>query len=175
MSFTDDVRAFHRLAQQAAPDELTIPVVSPATRFVLAQVAVSLKRNREALEGLPVDDKLVVLRARLMLEELGELLAAMAVSDTVEIADGLADLIYVTVGTGIAFGVPLDRVWSAVQEANMAKFPQCSSCWDAGHVRPDCEECSGRGRIVTLDAGGKVVKPDGWKPADITAVLKGEG
>jgi predicted HAD superfamily Cof-like phosphohydrolase len=46
-----------------------------------------------------------VLRARLMLEELGETSIAIHKQDVVEIADGLADLAYVVVGTAVTFGV----------------------------------------------------------------------
>lgn len=37
-----------------------------------------------------------------------------------------------------------------------------------------CTTCHGKGRIVLRDAQGKVQKPEGWKPADIVAVLRAQ-
>lgn len=66
-----------------------------------------------------------------------------------DIADALADLIYVAIGTALEFGIPFNRVWSAVQRANMAKV--------GGSVRED----------------GKRLKPPGWTPPDIEAAVYG--
>lgn len=76
----------------------------------------------------------------------------MAAGDMEEIADGLADLIYVAVGAALEFGIPLDRVWAEVQRSNMAKVDA-----ETGRVRKR--------------ADGKVLKPDGWTPPDIKSAL----
>ncbi len=81
-----------------------------------------------------------------------ELLPAMEANDLPEIADAMADAIYVIVGAAIEYGIPLDRVWAAVQNANMAKVDPIT-----GKVRKR--------------ADGKVLKPDGWTAPDIVAVL----
>lgn len=47
------------------------------------------------------------LRQRLILEELGELACAVHNHDMVQVADGLADLLYVIYGTAVSYGVPL--------------------------------------------------------------------
>lgn len=73
------------------------------------------------------------LRRRLIVEEAREVEDAIEANNLEEIADGLADLIYVAVGTALAYGIPLDRVWTEVQRSNMAKFPHCTQC--AGHFR----------------------------------------
>ena len=65
-----------------------------------------------------------------------------------EIADGLVDLIYVSVGMALKLGIPLEEVWDEVHKINMAK--------DRKYVRPD----------------GKVVKPPEWKPPAIKTLLK---
>lgn len=49
------------------------------------------------------------LRYKLILEELQELADAMDASDLVEIADALGDIIYVTYGAAITFGLDLDN------------------------------------------------------------------
>lgn len=48
------------------------------------------------------------LRYKLIAEELQELAEAIAASDLVEIADALGDIIYVTYGAAITFGMDLD-------------------------------------------------------------------
>jgi len=119
----DDVAAFHRACDVPALDKPQIP---PLAR--------------------------VQLRAALIKEEAKETIEAMRLDDLPAIADGLADLIYVTVGTALEYGIPLDCVWDAVQQANMAKVDPTT-----GKVRKRED--------------GKVLKPDGWTPPDIAAVL----
>ena len=120
----------------------------------------------------------LALRARLMVEELGETLEAAAKGDVVEVADGLADLAYVTAGTAIEWGIPLVPVLDEVHASNMAKFPPCLECDGLGLVILSSEErycavCGGRGRLRVLDENGKVKKPEGWEPPDVARVLVG--
>lgn len=91
--------------------------------------------------------KISNLRSALMREELDETIHAMSQGDIPGVADGLVDLIYVAIGTAIAYGIDLRPVWDAVQAANMAKV--------GGPTRAD----------------GKVLKPEGWQPPDIEGVL----
>jgi len=62
------------------------------------------------------------LRKKLIMEELQEFVLAMAAKDIVEVADSLADLIYVVVGTAISYGIPIDRVFTEVHRSNMTKL-----------------------------------------------------
>lgn len=62
-----------------------------------------------------------LLRAHLMVEELGELLSALAMGDEVGVLDGLADLIYVVNGTAVAFDLPLQAAFEEVHRSNMTK------------------------------------------------------
>ena len=82
----------------------------------------------------------VLERANFMNEELEEFLDAAHAGDIVGVADALADIIYVALGTAHMMALPFDLIWAAVQKANMAKR--------RGVTR--------RGNAV--DA----VKPDGW-------------
>lgn len=63
-----------------------------------------------------------MLRAHLMLEELGELLVAMGDKDDEAILDGLADLCYVVIGTAIDYKLPLAEAFDEVHRSNMTKF-----------------------------------------------------
>ncbi len=62
-----------------------------------------------------------VLRAQLMCEELGEVIDAMADGNEQLLLDGLADLLYVVLGTGVAFDMPLVPAFHEVHRSNMTK------------------------------------------------------
>jgi predicted HAD superfamily Cof-like phosphohydrolase len=59
----------------------------------------------------PLPITTMLLRERLMLEELGELASACHEEDLEKIADGMCDLLYVVLGTGVSFGVPVKCRW----------------------------------------------------------------
>ena len=67
-------------------------------------------------------DKINKLRLSLIKEEFDELENAMNKKDLVEIADALTDILYVTYGTGHAFGINLDKCFDEVQNSNMSKL-----------------------------------------------------
>lgn len=93
-----------------------------------------------------------VLRDRLLREEFNEFVEANDRGDVVEVADALADIIYVAVGTALEYGIPLDRVWDEVQRTNMAKI----------------DPTTGR---VRRREDGKILKPAGWTAPDIEKAL----
>lgn len=106
-----------------------------------------------AMPQVPSQDR-QKLRYDLIVEEVvKELLPALVQEDLVQIADALADSIYVLVGTALEYGIPLDRVWAVVQRANMAKVDPTT-----GKVRKRED--------------GKVLKPEGWTAPDIDAILR---
>ena len=80
-----------------------------------------------------------------------EYIAAENEDDIVEIADALADIIYIACGTAVSYGIPLDKVFEEVHRSNMAKLVD--------------------GKVLRR-ADGKVQKPEGWTPPDIAGVLK---
>ena len=67
-------------------------------------------------------DKINDLRYNLIKEELSELKEAMENKDLLEVADALTDILYVTYGAGIAFGIDLDKCFDEVQNSNMSKL-----------------------------------------------------
>lgn len=109
-------------------------------RGLLADVA-----NFHRLGGAPVLSEptvpaleRVLLRGRLVREEFDETMVALGYEtiygdvyppesrehvDLVELADGLADLIFVLCGTALETGIPLDAVWREVCRSNLSKFP----------------------------------------------------
>lgn len=95
---------------------------------------------RPTIGNVPTNVKM--LRKRLIEEEKHELFDAIDTNDLVEVADGLADLLYVVFGTAISFGIPIDQIFEVVHKSNMAK------------LGPD-------GKPIT-DKGGKSMKPAGW-------------
>lgn len=94
------------------------------------------------------------LRIALIDEEYFELIEAIGWGDKVHIAKEAADLVYVVVGALIAWGIPFNEVFAALQNSNMTK------------VGPD-------GKVVKNEAG-KVLKGEHFKGAEdmIKEVLK---
>lgn len=62
------------------------------------------------------------LRVNLLKEEWAEYLDAEANDDLVEIADALADMVYICLGTAVAYGIPFDKIWEEVHASNMSKL-----------------------------------------------------
>jgi predicted HAD superfamily Cof-like phosphohydrolase len=93
------------------------------------------------------------LRAKLLAEEYYEYKDAERNNDIVEIADALADIIYIACGTAVSYGIPLDKIFEAVHNSNMAKLV------DGKPLRRE---------------DGKVLKPEGWTPPQIEAILEKE-
>ena len=67
-------------------------------------------------------DKIVKLRYNLIKEELDEFEKALKDKNLKEVADALADILYVTYGAGHAFGIDLDKCFDEVQRSNMSKL-----------------------------------------------------
>ncbi|SAK98537.1 Phosphoribosyl-ATP pyrophosphohydrolase [Caballeronia pedi] len=112
---------------------------------------------------------------RLMLEEVGETLVAANPSraaeirtainlladlatlssqtNRVELFDGLLDVIVTATGAGISAALPLAEGWKEVFRSNMAKVDP-----ETGAVRRRDD--------------GKVLKPEGWTPPNLAAILE---
>lgn len=63
----------------------------------------------------------VLNRFGLILEETCELMQATIATDPIAALDALCDLEYVTVGTAVAFGLPLEAGFDEVHRSNMTK------------------------------------------------------
>lgn len=99
-----------------------------------------------------------VLRRKLIEEEFDEVMAEMTdldyttTSHYARLAGELVDLLYVTIGTMLSYGMPIKDVWDAKHKANMTK------------VDPETGQVKRRG-------DGKILKPDGWQPADVYGAI----
>lgn len=173
-----DVSDFMRIGQpEMVAQELRAP--DGVEAFSLRQLSMEMLTASTQLRIAPGPHP-TRLGLGLILEELGEVIQAALEGDLSEFADGLGDLVYVTVGTAVAHGINLPVVWDEIQRSNMEKFPVCGTCegsgWTVQHAGEQeyttrCDACSGLGRVVIRDASGKVQKPSGWTPPDIKGVI----
>lgn len=90
------------------------------------------------------------LRVRLIEEEFDELYDALNGNDVIGVADSLADLMYVVIGSALQWGIPLERVFAEVHRSNMTK--------QGGDKRAD----------------GKILKGPNCSPPDLSFVLEGD-
>ena len=88
------------------------------------------------------------LRVRLIQEEFEELKEAMAAGNLAAVAKEMADLLYVTYGTAVSYGIDMEPVFREVHRSNLSKV--------GGYKRAD----------------GKWVKPPTYSPADIESIVE---
>ncbi len=69
-------------------------------------------------------EKILDLRKKLIEEEYQELKDAIDDNDIIEVADALTDILVVTYGAGIAFGIDLDKCFEEVHRSNMSKLSE---------------------------------------------------
>ena len=70
--------------------------------------------------------------------------------DVVEVADGLADMVWVIMGMASTLDIPFDKVWNEVKASNMSKFVN--------------------GKVVK-NSDGKIMKPEGYFRPNIGDIL----
>lgn len=92
-SMFDDIKEFHTKVLELKPPE-EVSLISP--EFMLE-------------------------RMRFMLEELEEFIEAGHKGDMVGVADALADIVYVALGTAWFMNLPMNQIWQVVHTANMKK------------------------------------------------------
>ena len=86
----------------------------------------------------------------LITEEYKETLSAFKDNDMIEVADGLADMVWVIMGMCNSCGIDFDSVWQEVKASNMSKFPD--------------------GKAIKNEYG-KIMKPDSYFKPNIKKVL----
>jgi len=93
------------------------------------------------------------LYVKLMAEESQELAQAMQSTDELETLDALIDILVVTIGAIHSAGFDAEGAWKEVMRTNFAKIDS-----DTGKVRKRED--------------GKVLKPLGWTPPNLTPFLR---
>jgi predicted HAD superfamily Cof-like phosphohydrolase len=89
----------------------------------------------------------------LIKEEIAEFLSAFNKNDRVEELDALIDILVVTVGAIHSMGADAEGAWNEVMRTNFAKI----------------DSATGK---VTKRSDGKVLKPEGWQPPELSRFLK---
>jgi len=97
------------------------------------------------------DDDERKLRVKLLREEVREYMDGESFNDLVEVADALADIIYIACGTAVSYGIPLDDIFAEVHRSNMAKLVD--------------------GKVLRRE-DGKIMKPEGWTPPNVKKILE---
>jgi len=90
---------------------------------------------------------------KLIKEEYSELFEANLEDDDVEMLDACMDLIWVTLGFCHMKGYDVQKAWDEVLRSNIAKVDPIT-------------------RKVIRREDGKILKPEGWTPPDLTKFVK---
>ena len=128
MTNFERLREFHETIDGEVPNRPTVPS----------------ERVLELRESLVREEYTEMMKA---LRDLRQLVNLGKATDISSLVHELTDLLYVTYGTLVEFGVDADEIFDEVHRANMRKL--------AGPKRAD----------------GKQLKPDGWQPADVAGVI----
>ncbi len=127
------------------------------------------------INGKPTTFKDYLLARRdWIIEECFELSVATGMEDIAGIIDALVDLLYFIHGTAVSIGIDLDPFFEIVHKANMDKFFDCPDCSGMGK-KSDlliCSRCLGSGITAMYKDDGKLTKPAGWTPPDLTKELE---
>jgi predicted HAD superfamily Cof-like phosphohydrolase len=93
--------------------------------------------------------------AKLITEEYDELQVALANKDPVETLDALVDILVVTIGAMNSMGADGEGAWREVMATNFNKIDRRT------------------GKVLRRE-DGKILKPEGWEPPNLTKFLKRE-
>lgn len=137
------------------------------------------------LDVFKENPKLVKLRLDLIREEVRELEQAVADENMVEVADALADILYVVYGAGSAFGIDLDEAFRLVHDSNMTKaceteeeayetvewyLKNMKDTYDSPEAR--ISPC-GSYWIVVNSSSGKILKSIKYQPVNLKPLVLG--
>lgn len=68
-----------------------------------------------------------------------------------DLADSLVDMVYIIIGTALAYGFDFDKLWTLVHENNMTKIDPVT------------------GKVIKIN--GKTQKPEGFVPVDLRSAI----
>jgi predicted HAD superfamily Cof-like phosphohydrolase len=124
----------------------------------------------EAPTVIPIKEH--ALRVNLIKEELLEFAEANTVTD---IADALGDLLYVVLGSAVAYGIDLEPVFNEIHRSNMSKM------WTEKEIEEslesDCEawpvpSIAGDRNFAVLRKDGKIIKSPSYSPAKLKEMFQ---
>ena len=114
-------------------------------------VAAFMTAGEQTINGqLSLEGDQANLYMNLISEEYQETLAAFKSNDMIEVADGLADMVWVIMWMCNSCGIDFDSVWQEVKASNMSKFPD--------------------GKAIKNEHG-KIMKPESYFKPNIKKVL----
>jgi len=114
----------------------------------MSDMSVDVKRFVDACDQLPSEEN-AFLYERLIEEEFLEFKEAREQSDVVEQLDACMDMIWVILGFCHMKGFKVKEAWDEVADSNLAKIDTRT------------------GKVIKR-ADGKVLKPEGWKPPELS-------
>jgi len=132
-----------------APPKARRRLPSPVRAVLAFHRAFGLPVRERPTGHVPVEER--DLRVRLIQEEADEFTAAAADGDVVAIADALADIVYVTYGTALHYGIDLDAALAEIHRSNMSKL--------------------GPGGRAVVRSDGKVLKGPSYEAPDLARAL----
>ncbi len=116
----DSVRRFHKRVGAAVVDRPRLLPCDPGRARELMAALATVQKLATRLATEQRSDELAS-RTALVLEELGEWLAAHAHGDLVAAADAWADRMYLLLGDAVATGLPANELIDEVHSSNMTK------------------------------------------------------
>jgi predicted HAD superfamily Cof-like phosphohydrolase len=162
-----DVTEFMSETKLPHPDEPTIEQAQYRPLHIEEEAKEFVDAYRHLMHLIGVHGEL---RLRTTLQE--PYIAAWA-----QVLDSLVDLTYVAIGCANGLGLDFEEAWKEVHAANMRKieYKPCQHCGCTGYDKLEnpCKHCT-TGYITTVlkNANGKVLKPAGWTPPDIHAIIR---
>ena len=159
--------------------------MSNFNKIIQFHKAFGLDYNKSIPDELFDDKKLIKLRLALIDEEVKELKDAIKEKDIVEVADALADILYVVYGAGASFGIDLDKAYKLVHQSNMSKlcktedeaiktvesykekYKNGTSPYDSPNYRLSDDESY---YVVFNESTGKILKSINYSPVDLSYV-----
>lgn len=147
--FVEKVREFNAVA--GTPEMFNARKVGLYTGLILEEVAELIASYRD--DGLTHFMQTVEMYSAKF--KAGDFDSATATMDRVEALDAAVDIAVVALGQGISVGGNIVGACDAVAENILSKFPLVNGV-----------------RTVLTDENGKVKKPPGYKPVDLTPFIK---
>jgi predicted HAD superfamily Cof-like phosphohydrolase len=160
-SMQEDIEEFMRRCDQEVADYPQLPSDEVRTLRIRLMVEELLGAKDISEFMIDIDGNATPYSANHYVELLvknksDELVASMLKGDLVGVADGIADVLYVVIGTAVAYGIDIQEIFDEVHRSNLSK-----TVWNEDLKRYTIEK----------DEFGKGLKPDTYSPADLEPIV----